>query len=112
MSNLKPPTDIIEAARQIYEWAELNGHTEYEIHGICSRKRVLALEREVALLMGRLQQLQNKVRVDAATAALQGLNASLSGTNEWPDAQDRARMVCEARFQADALIAELNKTTK
>jgi hypothetical protein len=64
MTNLEPPTDIIEAARQIHQWAELNGQTEYEIHGICSRKRALALEREVALLMGRLQQLQNNVRVD------------------------------------------------
>ena len=50
------------------------------------------------------------VRTYIATAVLQGMNASLSGTCDWPDAKGRARMACEARFQADALIAELEKS--
>jgi len=51
------------------------------------------------------------LRAYIATAALQGMNAGLSGTNEWPSEPAIKFMAVMAVTQADALITELNKAS-
>ena len=41
------PEKIYDAANTIVLWAEMNGLSEYEVHGICSRKHTLRLEAEM-----------------------------------------------------------------
>lgn len=71
MTNMEVPDDIVKAAKDIALWAEIHGHSEYEIHGICSRKRMLVVEAENAKMSDALGQI-NHVAIS--------LNPNNSGT--------------------------------
>lgn len=52
MTGMDIPLEILEAAQKVADWCETRGWDEYEISGLCSRKRLNFIEGE----MGRIQR--------------------------------------------------------